>query len=269
MDPSLAKGLKNQLFREISDDIDNSIKQWEKYCKESQLNKSRLKWEKFCEGIDGVYGPFLLAKHRGGSKRKPFICIATFENRTRQYNSWNERCIFSVLIYFANNPVWIETLSRGFSVSEHAIQRIFERSFTDDSPAENDFKKVHFASELQYVPLWSTFWVGVTNTVFKTESFDSIEIVLPSPNGLFFGEIRRDSYCEIRTFLSSSQLSSRQIILHGKMQVISHKFADSVIPFMFHKFISEQKGSVEQLTDFLIATEEITDMLRNEFQIKI
>jgi hypothetical protein len=269
MDPSLAKGLKNQLFREFSDDIDNSIKQWEKYCKESKLNKSRLKWEKFCEGIDGVYGPYLLAKYRGGSKRKPYICMATFENGSRQYNSWNERCIFSVLIYFANNPVWVETLVKGFSVSEHAIQRIFERSFTDESPAEKDFRKVHFATELQYAPLWSTFWVGVTNIVFKTNSFESIEIVLPSPNGLFFGEIRRDSFCEIRTFLSSSQLSAKQNSLHGKMQVISNRFVDSIIPFMFHKFILEQKGSVEQLTDFLIATEEITEILRNEFLIKI
>ena len=269
MDPSLAKGLKNQLFREISDDIDSSIKQWEKYCKESKLNKSRLKWEKFCEGIDGVYGPFLLAKYRGGSKRKPFICMATFENRSRQYNSWNERCIFSVLIYFANNPVWVETLARGFSVSEHAIQRIFERSFTDESPAEKDFKKVHFATELRYVPLWSTFWVGVTNTVFKTESFDSIEIVLPSPNGLFFGEIRRDSYCEIRTFLSASQLSSKQSTLYEKMMFISHKFSNSVIPFLFHKFITDQSGSIDGLIDFMMATEEITVILRTEFQIKI
>ena len=53
------------------------------------------------------------------------------------------------------------------------------------------------------------------------------------------------------------------------MQIISQRFTDSLIPFMFHKFISEQKGALEQFTNFLMATEEITEILRAEFQIKI
>ena len=53
------------------------------------------------------------------------------------------------------------------------------------------------------------------------------------------------------------------------MLVISQRFTDSSIPFMFHKYISEQKESLEKFTNFLIATEEITEMLRSEFQIKI
>ena len=269
MDPSLAKGLKNQLFREISDEIDDVIEHWIKYCKESKLDSSRLKWEKFCEGIDGVFGPFLLAKYRGGSKRKPYLCMATFENDERQYNSWNENCIFSKLLYFTNNPVWVESVPKAFSVSEHAIQRIFERSLTDESPREKNFRKVHFAYELRFAPLWATFWVYITNPKFESGSVESIEIVLPSPSGLFFGEIHKDSYCEIRTFLSASQLSSKQSILYEKMMFISHKFSNSVIPFLFHKFISDQSGSIDELIDFMMATEEITDILRTEYQIKI
>lgn len=269
MDPSLAKGLKNQLFREISDEIDGVTKQWIKFIKQSKPDSSRLRWEKFCNEIDGIFGPFLIAKYKGGSKRKPFLCTAMFENENRKYNSWNENCIYSKFNYYTINPVWADSFPDVFSVSEHAIQRIFERSFTDASPADKNFRKVQFANELRYAPLWATFWVYMTNKTFQYESIESIEIVIPSPNGLFFGEIRRNSYCEIRTFLASHQLSVKENNLLEKMQVISQKFSESVIPFIFHKFISDQKDSVDQLVNFLLEAEEITEMLKTEFQIRI
>jgi hypothetical protein len=109
----------------------------------------------------------------------------------------------------------------------------------------------------------------MTTAKFESGSVESVEIVLPSPSGLFFGEIHKDSYCEIRTFLSESQLSSKQSTLYEKMMFISQKYSSSVIPFLFHKFITDQSGSIDALVNFLMATEEITDILRTEFQIKI
>jgi hypothetical protein len=269
MDLSLAKGLKNQFFREISDEVDNVIEHWMKYCKESKYGSSRKKWEKFCEGIDKVFGPFLLAKYEGGSKRKPFLCLATFENENRKYNSWNERCLSSSVLYLTYNPVWYDALPMGFSISEHAIQRIFQRLYSDESPTEKDFRKVHFASELCHVPLWATFWVYITTQKFSLINIGTFKIIIPSANGLFLGEIHKGCLCEIRTFIAISQFSLKQRRLHEKMLVVSERFADSVIPFLFHKFITNQSGLMDEFAKFLLATEEISNLLRVDFQIEI
>ncbi len=254
MDTSLAKGLKNQLFKELSDEINSVAGSWAKHCKKSKINFfSRNKWEIFYADTVRMLGHFSLASHRGGSKRNPFLCVATFENQEIDYESWKEKCISSHLIYITMREAHVESVPMGFSIGEHAIQRIFERTYLDSTPLEDGFKKIYFANELNHAPLWSTFWISRGFSRFAKDPLDSIEIVMPGQNGLFLGKISRDSIhrCQLRTFVSKQQLSSSQLILFEKMQKISDEYKNSIIPFCLIDFISKQKTSESEFNLFM------------------
>jgi len=97
----------------------------------------------------------MLAIHFGGSERKPFLCLSTFENSEREFNTWKERCISSKVHYFNFDPIGVNSEPSGFNISEHAIQRIFERAYSDLDPMAEGFKKIDFTNELRMAPLWS------------------------------------------------------------------------------------------------------------------
>ena len=276
MDPSLAKGIKNQLFRELSDEIDEMRRQWRKYIKDSKLGSSRTNWDKFCQGVGGPLGPFLLAKYHGGSKKHPLLCLATFEGGERQYNSWNENCISSNFFYAGHNPLWVDSMPVGFSISEHAIQRIFERSYTDGAPLRTDFRKINFTNELRHAPLWSFFWFINGNERLKNTDISSFPIIIPSESGLLLGEVpnfnlrNNDSLrCEIRTFIAQPQLNPRQLELMQVMTEISEKYTDSVVPFLANPYVNQQPIYQPQFHEFFLKTQDLKELLRAEHDISI
>jgi len=267
MDSSLAKGVKNQLFRELSDEVDVVIKDYLKYCEASKFSSSRIKWQKFCDGIGDVFGSFLLARYDGGSKRKPFLCLATFENENRQFNSWNENCISSMLIYFGQNPLWIETLSLGFSISEHAIQRVFERSYNEDLVLKKELKRVLFSYDLIYAPLWSAFWTMVAFKSFESAQVTHIKIIIPGQHGLFLGDVHESKplRCEIRTFVAKSQLGKRQLELMVMMTEISLKYSDSIIPFILNPKLIQQQIYRQQIDEFIAQAQGVIKLVNEEY----
>jgi len=52
MDSSLAKGIKNQLFREIDEDIAAFIKRWKSYIQKSKPQKVDLIGVNFLKGLN-------------------------------------------------------------------------------------------------------------------------------------------------------------------------------------------------------------------------
>jgi hypothetical protein len=86
MDSSLAKGIKNQLFREIDKDIARIYQTLEKLYSKIETAKVDLIGVTL-KGIESVYAQYMLAIHFGGSERKPFLCLSTFENSEREFNT--------------------------------------------------------------------------------------------------------------------------------------------------------------------------------------
>jgi hypothetical protein len=265
VDPSLAKGLRNQLFREIDDDIAAFIRKWRAYVQKSQPQKSRSNWIKFSNDIESVYGQYMLANHSGGTDRKPFLCLSTFENTERTLNTWSERCFSSKVLYFNFDPIGVYSEQSGFNISEHAIQRIFQRSYSDQDPMGEYFKKINFTNELRLAPLWSFFWslllIGLNNS--KKVTGKGINIVIPTVSGLLLGEIFTSDFhkCEIRTFISKQQFSAEQLVHWQAMMRISEKYLKSVIPFLSMEFIYAKPGSLDRLVEFLSDTQDLRQQL--------
>jgi hypothetical protein len=265
MDPSLAKGLRNQLFREIDDDIAAFISKWRAYCQKSKPQKSRSNWMKFSNDIESVYGQYMLANHSGGTDRKPFLCLSTFENTERTFNTWSERCLSSKVLYFNFDPIGVNSQQSGFNISEHAIQRIFQRSYSDQDPMAESFKKINFTNELRLAPLWSFFWslllIELSNNKKVTDI--GISVIIPTVSGLLLGEIFPSNFhkCEIRTFISKQQFSAVQLVHWQSMMRISEKYLKSVIPFLCFEFIYAKPGSLDRLVEFISDTQELRQQL--------
>ena len=265
MDPSLAKGIKNQLFREIDEDLAAFIKKWAAYVQSSKPQKSKSNWMKFSKGIESLYGQYMMAIHMGGTDRKPFLCLSTFENNERIFNTWSEKCFSSKILYFNFDPIGVNSQQSGFNISEHAIQRIFERSYSDSDPLGESFKKIIFTNELRMSPLWSFFWsLRLTELTYKEESITKkIPITIPAVSGLLLGEIstQNSHKSEIRTFVSLDQFSENQHRIWKMMIEISEKYLKSVVPFLFFDFIYAKPGSQDILVNFLKDTQELSGLI--------
>ena len=265
MDPSLAKGLRNQLFREIDEDIAAFISKWKAYVQKSKPQKSRSNWMKFSKDIESVYGQYMLANHSGGTERKPFLCLSTFENTERTFNSWSERCFSSKVLFFNFDPIGVHSQQSGFNISEHAIQRIFQRCYSDQDPMAESFKKINFTNELRLAPLWSFFWslllIELSNNNKLKEK--GISVIIPTVSGLLLGEIFTSNFhkCEIRTFISKQQFSALQLVHWQSMMRISEKYLKTVIPFLSIEFIYAKPDSLDRLVEFISDTQDLRHQL--------
>ncbi len=230
MDSSLARGLKNQLFRNLTNHVDEVISRYFQYLKRARLDKRPSDWGKFCDDTEKLLGPLLLAQHKGGTKRKPYLCIYTLENESRDFNSWTEQCISTSQLFISANPPAFEVAPLGFNISDHAIKRIYERSLNDSAPLSDSFQHIQVLSELSlatyYIPYWGF-------RMLQSEK-ESERIFLPSPNGVLLGEINRRTFirAEIRTFLSLSQLNKDEQRMRTDMIELAKKF-ESIHPFLF------------------------------------
>jgi len=264
MDNSLAKGIKNQLFREVGQLIEQTTVRWSTFLTQSKIAKGRKQWKKSLEEIDAALHPFLVERYVGGSKRKPFLSIVTLENKERLYNSWNERCIQSVFLYFSLNPVCYEVVPMGFTLGEHAILRIFERTYTDTDPLTSSFSRTSFSKELIYAPLWSVFWTIALIECSKTTRIRELEVIVPCPGGVLLGKVAYPSVhrVELRTFLSKNQLNCSEKNLLIEMKKLSVTHTQSIYPFLMSNFIAKKKESETYFIEFIAITNGIRTMLR-------
>lgn len=183
MDNSLAKGYKNQLFREISDHVDSTINNFKKYLITTKAGTSLNNWRRFTDGINSALSGMVIETHHGGSKRHPLICISTLDSQSdKSYNSWNERCLNSILILINYSPWHYTSQSVGYSSSEHAIQRIYERTVENSILASTKDKLEIIVTQLDYAPFWAAYWLGFAATVLNKDVLSKISCLIPSPN---------------------------------------------------------------------------------------
>jgi hypothetical protein len=234
MDSSLARGIKNQLFREISNAIGKEIDVFKKNIKSCKAGTSLNNWNRFVKSMPASL-PHILVDHVvGGSKRKPYLCLSTLDSQhEKSFNHWTEKCINSVQFLINYSPWYSEAIYAGYSLSEHTIHRIFERVISLDSL--NNSPKPHylFTSELNYTPFWSAFWTYTSFRIFKDSESSTLYPVIPTPSGLFFAEIYSEKIhkIEIRTFVSIDMLYPDQKELREMMIESMNKISNNTISY--------------------------------------
>ncbi len=258
MDPSLAKGVKNQLLREICSKVNTTIDDIVKYSSKSNLkNSGRNEWPQHVNNIIKIIGQFSLATSSMGSKRKPTLLLYLFEDKDRSFNTWEERCVSSELLQISINPFFSKVTQAGFNISEHAIQRIFERAVPHNNPITSN-EIVHvFLNELRFAPVISAYWFWLISQEIINTTSKNIDIIIPSVNGLFLGQItvQKINRCEIRTFVPVESLSMAQRQSRDLIMIFAENFENTEIAFLIMSVLNQVQIKSDLKDDFIHASE--------------
>ena len=211
---SLAKGLKNRFFLEISDEL---VRRLEQAAKPGLRGKrSPAGWLKYVEKFKNIFDRCAFVFYQGGSKGKPYFAfVSLWVDEKRQFNQWDEKCLTGKIAIVNSDPPLFEDMSALFNIGEHAIARIYERGIVKvDIDLNVDIFSI--LPEFEYVPLWGGFWAGMFELFKKRYSnlddLNQIYPVVPAKSGLFFGQIlhKELSRLEIRTFVDDKNLTMEQ-----------------------------------------------------------
>jgi hypothetical protein len=206
---SLANGLKNRFFTEISEEIDKRFKNL--FQQTRGVKNSRTGWAKLAEKFQKGFDRCSIASYQGGSKRKPYfgICSLAIE-KNKPYNSWNEKCLFSYPMIASFEPRFAEPSIGLFNISEHAISRLYQRG-NIKVVNETEVDIFSIIPEFSLVPVWAMFWARMIAELIA-DGIEDVRPVIPSRSGLFLAEISFNKIptIEIRTFVDDSHLTQLQ-----------------------------------------------------------
>ncbi len=264
MDPSLARGVKNQFFRDISKEVEQAAQRYTKQTKTYKAWSSLNNWNRYTKEIENIFSHFLIDKFNGGSKRKPILCISTLDSDPlKKFNSWNEQCLNSVQLLIIFSPWHVDAVYSGYSLSEHTIQRIFERAISIDEFRNNENNLFAFSSELLETPFWSSYWIARALDIFASSRTDVIYPVIPTKSGLFFGEMTREKIhkVEIRTFVSDAMLFPDQFALKQLMLNARGKMRGNSIAFFPSIQISGIANQEQDFSDFVSLVQPFESLL--------
>lgn len=234
IDPSLARGLKNQFFRDLMSDVNATTLEWMKISKNKKILSPKYFFKNYFNEVTRVFGNKLLAIYKNNDNKKPLICICTVEDVNREYKVWNENGISSILISISTKPFDINVISFGFIVGEHAIKRIYERLFTYSDLANEDVRVKNVLSQFELAPFWGMFWSARAVNYFEYSDSDFIDTIIPSKDGLLLGVIHRTSVYrnDIRTFIGVSDFSVNQKSLYDAMIIASSNIGSDIFAFL-------------------------------------
>lgn len=184
---------------------------------------------------------YTIVKIVGGSKKHPYgasIGLMTFDKRP--YNHWNEKCLWPMVSLVTSYTDEFLRFRGVFTISEHAIKRIFERNkkiTTADIKTQINVSVV--MQEMSFVPLLTTIWMDlIFHSEIKEEHIEHYHPIIPTENGLFLCEVYRSDApaIEIRTFVSDDELSFEQSEFSKVIKSACERYKNS--PICFEPYIS-------------------------------
>jgi len=245
IDERHSKGLANQFFNYFSEDANNNLKH--RYRSKKKL-KGRNSFDEFIKDFKNSIKNYSLNTMVTGSKRNPFLIFnLLLPHKKRPFNSWSERSLSSYVYmenirqYYWNRSTSIQC-EQNFSISEHAISRIFMRSGLAEAFGKDNYFVI--LNEMKFVCLWASFWsallynINDINENIDDDKKKKIKVLIPAPNGIYLGYIVHDEahHLEIRTYLSNKDLADPQLKLRELFIGISQSLENSPLSFYPLKF---------------------------------
>jgi len=191
-----------------------------------------------------------------GSSKKMYVAFLLFTYGNYNPQGYDEEILLPTWMLHTQNITEDDIMgSPIFSVSHHAVQRLFERS--ELISADNFYDAYTIISEeMEY----TVFWVSLLSfqlTISLSEKrhllpyIEESSFIIPSPNGAFIAEYRsmkstdpnRRFFC-VKTFLSMTDLKPAQLRLRQKMIDISvdyHREPFSCIQAHMNFLMSDNK----------------------------
>lgn len=214
---SLADGLKNRFFDEIE-------KEYVSFRKNFKSKSTGIKVRDYYKYLWNATGKVGLVSFEGGTKRKPYFQFShLIPLQMRQFKEWKEKSLFGEDFYLSFEPPEVGSSYSAFSISEHAVKRIFQRATSHN--AAQVYNPGIVLNQLKYLPLWANFVMAALIKSNFHERNVTLSIQIPTPDGVLMGELDTQSWLlNIRTFvadmmLSEAQAEARRIVLEISEQL--------------------------------------------------
>jgi hypothetical protein len=245
IDERHSKGLANQFFNYFSEDANHNLKN--RFSSKKKL-KDRNSFDGFVKDFKSYNKNYSLNSMVTGSKRNPFLIFnLLLPHKKRAFNTWNERSLSSYVYmenirqYYWNRSTYIQC-EQNFSISEHAISRIFLRSGLAEAFGKDNYFVI--LNEMKFVCLWASFWsallynINDINENIDDDKKKKIKVLIPAPNGIYLGYIVHEEahHLEIRTYLNNKDLAQPQLKLRQIFIDISLGLENSPLSFYPLKF---------------------------------
>jgi hypothetical protein len=265
---SLAKGLKDRFFNEM---ISESKIARDNFVKKKIISKNRNSFAKLTSSVKSSFKENALIVYEGGSNSKPYLIfdlLTTMEDRP--YNSWNEKCLTGTSFLFNYSPsVTLDSFTT-YSISEHAIARLYLRTKPVMKNGLVDCK--YITRELFYVPIWASFWGAILYANGSSKFFESASPLIPTHSGLFICDFDGENIRpEIRTFVDDIHLSESQVATKNLMLQAAKGLEES--PLSFLVLLARSGIDNAELLASIIARRVLTsiayDSLKNSFFYRI
>jgi len=226
---SLAKGLKDRFFNEM---INGAKIASDKFVKKKITSKNRSSFAKLAATVKSSFEENALIVYEGGSNGKPYLIfdlLTTMEDR--QYNSWDEKCLTGTTFLFNYSPsVTLDSFTT-YSISEHAIARLYLRTKPVLKNGIVDCK--YITRELFYVPIWASFWGAILYAYGSSKFFENASPLIPTHSGIFICDFdEKNMKPEIRTFVDDVHLSESQVATKNLMLQASKGLEVSPLSFL-------------------------------------
>jgi hypothetical protein len=271
---SLSKGLKSQFFNMWEDEIQSAFVAFGKIAPKIDL-RSRNNYPKFISTHRECFKRVSMAYVVGGSKRKPFIGMVLLQPEKHKYLDRIETSITGSV--HAINITELDSNEKTvsgrttFSISDHAIARIYQRA--TDIQKKDVIDPYIIINEFSYIPLWSSFWCPVLSEgpdPFADQAISPVNLMIPAPNGIFLGKFSKHGpsselmFFEIRTYVQNDQLSESQKNLRKFMISTQKNLANSVACLFPHSHLFQTNQAGIALESVLIR-----DCIKSKLRTKI
>ena len=210
----------------------------------SKKKKIFNKWKETVKKFNSPWNNFAFGCSSFGQKKNPYFGFSTFfidgENPAEKRD---EPTLFAKRhILFLHPPHMIDPAGVSFSISHHALKRIFQRTITN---AEADFSHAFsvVVNEMKYVSVMSSIFRMLIPQVRNS----AVKFLIPSPAGIFLGKHHLwddNALTSITTFVSDKQM---------------HEEQDDLKDLLINKLLPWSDHHVRYLSD--LATEGIGDQL--------
>lgn len=213
MTDSLSAGLTSRFFAESDESKARILLQL------GHRKASDKKWPKALGELKAILQGSVLSSYEGGSNRQPYYMADILHTMgDRKYNTWNEKCLTAVTCFLSSDPRLLEWLPSCYSISEHAIRRLFLRTKPTSKAGGIQVKSI--LVELELLPFWANYWTCVFFDSSRKALYDKCHPIIPTRSGLLLGEYNSAlKTVEIRTFVDDDRLTADQ--LQAKTTLIS------------------------------------------------
>ena len=209
---SLARGLCLRFFREVGEDyqkISKNINYFVLRGRKCKKNKTMLTIFRNSK-IDIVNTEL-------GSNTNPYACTAVFAESREWPIDGRTESVLTARLYIDQYKRYgcSNAYLANFSVSEHAIARLFLRLRNKIEDAQG-YQIHQIRGDLAFIPGWAEFW-GDLWFDLPAKLQNKISPIIPSTNGLFLCQMDSDGFVNVRTFIENSMLSPLQKKLRQKL----------------------------------------------------